>query len=77
VIFLLQLSSYISDQPQKQLVVDVLHDVLKGFSVRVTLIDGNNKKDLVHVGVDLSDNNFLKTHFTWSTDDIKQILVSF
>jgi hypothetical protein len=58
-------------------VIESLHDVLTGFSFRVTLIDGDRKEDVLHVGVDLTDNDFLKTHFTWSTDEVKHIVVSF
>jgi hypothetical protein len=57
-------------------VIDFLHDDLTGFGVHVTLIDGDDKKDILHVGVDLTDENFFKTHFTWSTDEIKNIVVS-
>ena len=56
--------------------IDILHDDLTGFGVHVTIIDGDDKKDVLHVGVDLTDKNFFKTHFTWSTDAIKYIVVS-
>jgi len=57
-------------------VIDILHDDFTGFGVHATIIDGDDKKDVLNVGVDLTDENFFKTHFTWSTDVIKSILVS-
>ena len=56
--------------------IDILHDDVTGFGVHATVIDGDDKKDVLNVGVDLTDENFFKTHFTWSTDVIKSILVS-
>ena len=66
----------ISDTPNRKLVIDTQLNGLTGFGVHVTLIDSDVKKDVLHVGVDLTDNNFFKTHFTWSTDEIKHIVVS-
>jgi hypothetical protein len=57
-------------------VIDIIHDDLTGFGVHVIAVDGNDKKDVLHIGLDLTDENFFKTHFTWSTDAIKGILVS-
>jgi len=57
-------------------VIDILHDDLTGFGVHATVIDGDDKKDLLHIGVDLTDKNFFKTHFKWSTDEIRSIMVS-
>jgi hypothetical protein len=77
VTFLLQLCTSISDTPDKKLEVDLLHDILTGFNVHVTSIAGGSKKDVIYIGLDLTDNNFLKTHFTWSTDELKHLLVSY
>ncbi|PNF29921.1 hypothetical protein B7P43_G07271 [Cryptotermes secundus] len=60
--------------PDKKLEIDFLHDILTGFSVRVTSIAGGSKKDVIYIGLDLTDNNFLKTHFTWSTDELKRLV---
>ena len=56
--------------------IDNLHYIFTGLGVHATVIDGDDKKDVLNVGVDLTDENFFKTHFTWSTDVIKSILVS-
>lgn len=55
--------------------VDIVHDVLTGFSIRVSTVIDGSKNDVVYIGLDLTDNNFFKTHFTWSTDELKHILV--
>jgi hypothetical protein len=57
-------------------VVEYVHDDLVGFGVHVTRIDGGDTKDVLHIGVDLTEKNFFKTHFTWSTDEIRNIVVS-
>jgi hypothetical protein len=74
--FWLQFSPSISDTPQKKLVIDFIHDDQTGFGVHVIAVDGSDKKDVLHIGLDLTDENFFKTHFTWSTDAIKSIVVS-
>jgi len=57
-------------------VIIINHDALTAFGVHVIAVDGNDKKDVLHIGLDLTDENFFKTHFTWSTDAIKGIVVS-
>jgi len=74
--FWLSFSPSISDTPHRKLVIKVLHDALTEYSVQITAIDGDNKKDILHVSVDLTDKNFFKTHFTWSTDAFKSLVVS-
>lgn len=75
--FFLQLCASISDTPDKKLEIELLHDILTGFSIHATSIAGDSKKDIIYIGVDLTDNNFLKTHFTWSTDELKRLLVCY
>jgi hypothetical protein len=75
--FILQLCTSISDTPDKKLEINFLHDILTGFSVHVASIAGGSKKDVIYIGLDLTDNNFLKTQFTWSTDELKHLLVSY
>lgn len=57
--------------------VELVHDVLTGFSVHLTTVIDGSTKDILHIGLDLTDNNFFKTHFTWSTEELKRILVSY
>jgi hypothetical protein len=69
--------SSILDTPNRKLEIDLLHDVLTGFSIHVNSIADGSKKDVLYVGLDLTDNNFLKTHFTWSADELKRLVVSY
>jgi len=63
--------------PNKKLVIEYTHDDMTGFGIHATRTDGSDTKDVLHVGVDLTEKNFFKTHFKWSIDDIKYIVERF
>lgn len=47
------------------MVIEIIKDELNGFGVNENVIDGDDKKDILNIGVDIKDKKLFKNNFKW------------
>nr|CAD7259095.1 unnamed protein product [Timema shepardi] len=64
-----------TEDPSKKLEAVLAGDVFSEVGVRADLVHGSEKKELVKVLIALTEDKFLKTTFSWSSENIQHLVV--
>ncbi|CAG2059882.1 unnamed protein product, partial [Timema podura] len=62
------------EEPSKKLEVVLAGDVFSEVGVRSDLVHGSEKKELVKILIALTEDKFLKTTFSWSSENIQHLV---
>nr|CAD7454295.1 unnamed protein product [Timema tahoe] len=65
---------YKQKEPSKKLEAVLAGDVFSEVGVRADLVHGSEKKELVKVLIALTEDKFLKTTFSWSSENIQHLV---